>query len=86
MRWLTRSKEISEVLRGDGTWKRDGRYVRMTGKPETACEYLASLLVAILSAIKRQMISDGAIRVGELHFAGLVWDEGDNPTELEGKL
>ena len=39
-----------------------------------------------LSAIKRQMISDGAIRVGELHFEGPVRDEGDNPTELEGKL
>ena len=30
------------------------------------------------------MISDGAIRVGELHFAGPVPDEGDYPTELEG--
>ena len=39
----------------------------------------------MLSAIKRQMISDGAIRVGELHFAGLVPDEGAYPTELEGK-
>ena len=57
----------------------------MTGKSETACEYLASLVVAMLSAIKRQMISDGAIKVGELHFAGPVPDEGDNPTELEGK-
>ena len=85
-RWLTRSKEIPEVLRGDGRWKRDGRYVRMTGKPETACEYLASLVVAMLSAIKRQMISDGAIRVGELHFKGPVRDEGDYTTELEGKL
>ena len=39
----------------------------------------------MLSAIKRQMISDGAIRIGELHFAGPVPDEGDYPTELEGK-
>ena len=31
------------------------------------------------------MISDGAIRVGELHFAGPVLDEGDYTTELEGK-
>ena len=31
------------------------------------------------------MISDGAIRVGKLHFAGPVPDEGDYPTELEGK-
>ena len=31
------------------------------------------------------MISDGAIRVGELHFAGVVPDEGDYLTELEGK-
>ena len=57
----------------------------MMGKPETVSEYLASLVVAMLSAIKRQMISDGAIRVGELHFAGLVPDEGACPTELEGK-
>ena len=55
----------------------------MTGK--TAFEYLASFVVAMLSAIKRQMISDGANRVGELHFAGPVPDEGDYPTELEGK-
>ena len=31
------------------------------------------------------MISDGAIRVGELHFAGPVPDEGGCSTELEGK-
>ena len=37
----------------------------------------------MLSAIKRQMISHGAIQVGELHFAAPVPDEGDNPTELE---
>ena len=30
------------------------------------------------------MISAGAIRVGELHFAGPVPHEGDFPTELEG--
>ena len=34
----------------------------MTGRSETACEYSASLVVAMLSAIKRQMISDGASR------------------------
>ena len=76
-RWLTSSKEIAEVLRGDGPWKRDWRYVPMTGKSETACEYPASLVVAMLSAIKRQKISDGAIKVGELHLAGPVLDEGD---------
>ena len=84
-RWITRSKDIAELLRGDGRWKRDRRHVHMTGKSETACEYPASLVVAILSAIKRQMISDGAIRAGELHFAGPVPDEGGCPTELEGK-
>ena len=84
-RWLTSSTEIAEVLRGDGPWKRDSRYVRMTGMSETACEYPASRVVAMLSAIKCPMISDGAIRVGELHFAGLVPDEGDYPAELEGK-
>ena len=75
-RWITSSKETAKVLRGDGRWKRDRRHVR---------EYPASLVVAMLSAIKRQMISDGAIRVGELHFAGPVPDEGGCPTELEGK-
>ena len=43
-RWITSSKEIAEVLRGDGRWKRDRRHVHMTGKSETACEYLASHL------------------------------------------
>ena len=49
----------------------------------TTC--LAKMLHRILSAINRQMISVGAIRVGELHYAGPVPDEGDCPTELEGK-
>ena len=84
-RWITSSKEIAEVLRGYGRWKRDRRFVHMTGKPETVSEYPASLAVAMFRAIKRQMISDGAIRIGEMHFAGPVPDEGDNPTELEGK-
>ena len=39
----------------------------------------------MLKAIKRQMISDGAIRIGEMHFASPVPDEGDDPAELEGK-
>ena len=54
-------------------------------KSETVSEYQASLVVAMLKAIKRQLISDGAIRIGEMHFAGPVPDEGDNPIELEGK-
>ena len=62
-RWITSSKGIAEVLRGDGRWKRDKRHVHMTGMSETACEYPAALVVAMLRAIKRQMISDGAIRV-----------------------
>ena len=78
-------QEIAEVLRGDGRWKRDERLVHMTGKSETVSEYPASLVVAMLKAIKRQMISGGAIRIGEMHFAGPVPDEGDNPTEHEGK-
>ena len=45
----------------------------------------ASLAVAMLSAIKRQMISHGAIRIGEMHFAGTVPDEGDSPAKVEGK-
>ena len=28
-RWLTRSKEIGEVLRGGGRWKRDRRHIHM---------------------------------------------------------
>ena len=56
----------------------------MTGKSETVSEYPASLVVAMLSAINLQMISDGAIRVGEQHFAGPVPDEGDCSTEFEG--
>ena len=55
----------------------------MTGKLEAASEYPVSFVV---SSIKRQMISDGAIRVGELHVAGPVLDECDYPTELEGTL
>ena len=39
----------------------------------------------MLKAIKRQMISDGEIRVEEMHFAGPVPDEGEIPAELEGK-
>ena len=35
-RWITSSKEIAEVLRGDGRWKRDRRDFHMTGKSETA--------------------------------------------------
>ena len=84
-RLITSSKEISEVLHGDGRWKRDERFFHMTGNSETVSEYPASLVVAMLSAIKRQMISDGAIRLGEMHFAGPVPDEGDYPTELEDK-
>ena len=57
----------------------------MTGKSETVSEYPASFLVAMLSATKRQMILDGVIRVGEVHFAGPMPDESDNSTKLEGK-
>ena len=57
----------------------------MTRQSETESEYPASFVVAMLSVIKRQMISDGAIRVGELHFVCPVPDEGGCPTELEGK-
>ena len=47
--------------------------VHMTGKSERVPEYPASLVVAMLRAIKRQTISDGAIRIGEMHFAGQCW-------------
>ena len=63
-RWVTSSKEIDEVLRGDGRWKQEKRFVHMTVKPETVSEYLASLVAAMLKAMKRQMISEGAIRIG----------------------
>ena len=39
----------------------------------------------MLTAIVRQMISDGAIRIRDMHFAGPVPDEGDDPTEFESK-
>ena len=39
---------VAEVFRGDGRWKRDKRFVHMTGKPETVSEYLASLVVAMM--------------------------------------
>ena len=68
----------------DGNATRD-LFVHMTGNSETVSEYPASLLVAMLRAINRQMISDGAIKIGEMHFAGPVPDEGDNPTQLESK-
>ena len=76
-------QKIAEELRGDGRWKRDKRFVHMTRESETVSENLASLVVAMLKAIK--MISDGVIRIEEMHFAGPVPDEGDNPKELEGK-
>ena len=69
--WLTSSKGIADVPRGDGR-KHDRRHERMTGQSEAASVHLASLVVAILSAIKRQMILCGASKVGELHFAGPV--------------
>ena len=56
----------------------------MTGKSETISEHPASLVVAMLKAIKCQIISD-AIRIGEMHFASPVQDESDNRTELEGR-
>ena len=43
-RWITSSKEIAEVLRGDGRWKRDKRFVHMTGKTEIVSGYPASLV------------------------------------------
>ena len=55
-RWLTSSKEIADVLRGDGRRKRDRRRVHMTGTPEAASEYPALLVVAMLSAMSCQMI------------------------------
>ena len=50
----------------------------MTGNSETVSEYPASLVVTMLRAIKHQMISDGAIRIGEMHFAGPVPDENES--------
>ena len=82
---ITSSNEIAEVLGGDGRWKREKRFVHMTGKSKTGSEYLASFVVAMLRANKRQLISDGAIKIGEMHFAGPVPDEGDNPSELKGE-
>ena len=38
-------KENDEVLRGDGRWKRDKRFVHITRNPETVSEYPASRVV-----------------------------------------
>ena len=57
-------------------WKHDRRHVHMTRKPEAASECLVPLVVP----------SDGAIKVGELLFAGKVPDEDDKTTEKEGTL
>ena len=84
-RWITSSKAIAKVLRGDGRWKRDKRFVHLTGKSKTVSEYPASLVIAMLRVIQRQMISDGVFRIEEMHFAGPVSDEEDNPTEFEDK-
>ena len=43
-RWITSSKEIAEVLRGNGRCKRDKRIVHMTGNSETVSEYPASFV------------------------------------------
>ena len=55
------------------------------GKSQTVSEYPTAFVVAMLNAIKRQMISDGVIKVEEMLFAGPVPDEGDNPTKFECK-
>ena len=83
-RRLTSSKDDADVPRGDGRGKHDRRYVFMTVKPEATSEYPTSLVVVMLSTIKRQMISDGVIEVGEVHFAGPVPDEVDYPAEHGG--
>ena len=64
----SKDKTEFEVLRGDGRSESDRRFVHMTGKSETVSEYPPSLVLAMFSAIKRQMISNGAISIGEMHF------------------
>ena len=78
--WLTRSKKIDDVLRGDGRWKRDKRFVHMTGKSEAVSEYPASRVVVMLSAIKRQMIAWCDESRGTALCASPEPDEGDYPT------
>ena len=85
-RWITSSKEIAEVLRGDGRWKRDKRFVHMTGKPETVSQYPASLVVAMLRAIKRQMISDGAPRVRRTEEQTAQIENSEKLTSAESTL
>ena len=84
--WITSSKEIADVLRGDGRWKHEHRHVHLIGgkRAEAAAEYPASLVVAVLRALKRHMVLDKAVRPEELAFAGPVPDEGDYSVELEG--
>ena len=56
-RWLKRSKKIAYLPRGDGRWKHDRRHIHMIEKSDAVSEYLVSFGVAMLSAIKLQMIS-----------------------------
>ena len=58
----------------------------MIADRQAASEYPASFVVAITSAIKRQMISDGAIRVGELPFSGPVPNGGDFTCRASGNI
>ena len=74
------------MLRGDGRWKHEHRHVHLIGgrTAAAAAEYPVALVVAVLKALKRQMIKDKAIRPEELAFAGHVPDEGDYAQELAG--
>ena len=84
-RWSLKARESkTEFMRKRTRW--------ITSSKETA-EVLRGvdgnvtrdLFTSMLKAIKRQIISDGVMRIAEMHFAGAVPDEGDNPKELEGK-
>ena len=56
-------KKNAEALRGDCRWKRDKRFVHMTGKSETVSEYFAFFVVTMFKIIKCQMFSHGVIRI-----------------------
>ena len=73
------------MLRGGSRQKHEHRHVQRIGRSgaETAAVYPASLVATVTPAIKRKMVSDGAVKVEEMAHSGPVPDEGDHSTEVE---
>ena len=84
-RWMTSSAEIAAVLRDDGP-RCTHRHVHLIGggRATMAAAYPPKLVVAVLKALRRQMVSDGTVKTDELAFAGPVPDEGDVAEDMPG--